>query len=96
MQLMSGLGIGAGKLVVGFALLWFGMPMFERKVLPARLHMCKYISFAIAATIVGLAMIFWIKTSVVETNADVARPKLDLSSPMSNPYLPVQELDPVY
>jgi hypothetical protein len=26
MQLVSGLGIGTGMLVVGFALLWFGMP----------------------------------------------------------------------
>jgi hypothetical protein len=26
MQLMSELGIGSGLLVVGFALLWFGMP----------------------------------------------------------------------
>jgi hypothetical protein len=58
--------------------------------------MRKHISFAIAATIMGLALIFWVKTNVVETNADVVRPKLDLSSPMSNPYLPVQELDPVY
>jgi hypothetical protein len=58
--------------------------------------MRKHISFAIAATIVGLAMVFWVKASVVETNADVARPKLDLSSPMSNPYLPIQVLEPVY
>jgi hypothetical protein len=58
--------------------------------------MCKYISFAIAATIMGLAIVFWVKATVVETNANVVRPKLDLSSPMSNPYLPVQELDPVY
>jgi hypothetical protein len=26
MQLLSGLGIGSGLLVVGLALLWFGMP----------------------------------------------------------------------
>jgi hypothetical protein len=58
--------------------------------------MRKYISFTIAATVVGLAMVFWVKASVVKTNAEVARPKLDLSSPMSNPYLPIQVLDPVY
>ena len=58
--------------------------------------MRKHMSFAIAATIVGLVLIFLVKTNVVETNADVVRPKLDLSSPMSNPYLPVKELDPVY
>ena len=58
--------------------------------------MRKHMSFAIAATIVGLAMVFWVKAGVVETNAEVARPKVDLSSPMSNPYLPIQVLDPVY
>ena len=58
--------------------------------------MRKHISIAIAATIVGLAMVFWVKAGVVETNADVVRPKVDLSSPMSNPYLPFQVLDPVY
>jgi hypothetical protein len=58
--------------------------------------MRKHISFAIAATIMGLAMVFWVKASVVETNADVVRPKLDLSSSMSNPYLPVKVLGPVY
>ena len=58
--------------------------------------MRKHISFVIAAAIVGLAMVFWVKAGVVKTNADVARPKLDLSSPISNPYLPVQVLEPVY
>jgi hypothetical protein len=58
--------------------------------------MRKHISFAIAATIVGLAMVFWIKAGVVKTNANIVQPKLELSAPMSNPYLPVKELDPVY
>jgi hypothetical protein len=58
--------------------------------------MRKYISVTIAATVVGLAMVFWVKASVVKTSADVAEPKVDLSSPMSNPYLPVQTLNPVY
>ena len=58
--------------------------------------MRKHISFVIAAAIVGLAMVFWVKAGVVKTNADVARPKLDLSSPISNPYIPVQVLEPLY
>jgi hypothetical protein len=45
--------------------------------------MRKHISFAIAVTIVGLALVFW-KASVVD--ADVARPKVASSS---NPYLSV-------
>jgi hypothetical protein len=56
--------------------------------------MRKHISFAIAATMVGLALIFLVKSDVVETNADVARP--GASSPMSTPYLPVKVLDPIY
>jgi hypothetical protein len=59
-----------------------------------RLQMRKHISFAIAATIVGLAMIFWLKASAVETDTD--RPRIELSSPVSNPYLSVQTLNPVY
>jgi hypothetical protein len=58
--------------------------------------MRKHISFAIAATIVGLAIFFWVSADVVETNADVARPTLDHSSPMANPYLTFRVLDPVY
>jgi hypothetical protein len=58
--------------------------------------MRKHISFAIAATIVGLALVFWFETSVVKTNAAVVQPKIDLSSPMSNPYLPAKVLKPVY
>ena len=56
--------------------------------------MRKHISFAIAATILGLAMVFWVKDSMVETNANVARQRADLSSPMSKPYraIPVFEL----
>ena len=49
--------------------------------------MRKHISFTIAAAIMGLAMVFWVKAGVVETNADVAT--LYSSSPMSN-------LKPVY
>ena len=58
--------------------------------------MRKHMSFAIAATIVGLAIFFWISADVVETNADVVRPMFDHSSPMASPYLPFQVLDPAY
>jgi hypothetical protein len=58
--------------------------------------MRKHISFAIAVALVGLAMVFWVKAGVVKTNADIVRPKVDLSSPISTPYLPVQVLEPVY
>jgi hypothetical protein len=44
--------------------------------------MRKHISFAIAATILGLAMVFWLKAVMVETNANVTR--ADLSSPSQN------------
>jgi hypothetical protein len=37
--------------------------------------MRKNASFAIAATIIGLAMIFWAKSSVTATSADVVRPQ---------------------
>jgi hypothetical protein len=42
--------------------------------------MRKDISFAIAATILGLAMVFWAISSVAYTNADIVRPKVELSS----------------
>ena len=58
--------------------------------------MRKHINFAIAATIVGLAMVFWAQASVVNTNAEIALPMVVLSSPMSNPYLPFRVLEPVY
>ena len=51
--------------------------------------MRKHINFAIAAaTLVGLALVFWFKASVVNMSADVGRrQKVDLSS---NPYLSVR------
>ena len=58
--------------------------------------MRKHMSFAIAATIVGLAIFFWISADVVETNADVVQQMLDRSSPMAAPYLPFEVLDPAY
>jgi len=50
----------------------------------------KHISFAIAATIVGLAKFFWISAAAVETNADFVSQKL------ATPYLPAQVLVPAY
>jgi hypothetical protein len=51
--------------------------------------------FAIAATIMGLAMIVWAKSSVVTTHAEVIRPKVG-SSPyvvMPNSYRPIQLIE---
>jgi hypothetical protein len=58
--------------------------------------MCKHISFAIAATILGLAMVFWVKASMVETNVNVARQRADLSSPMSKPYRAIPVFDLIH
>jgi hypothetical protein len=44
--------------------------------------MRKHISFAIAATILGLAMVFCVIGSLAETNTNAARPKADLASSM--------------
>jgi hypothetical protein len=66
---------------------------------PDRLEapMRKNMSFAIAATIVGLAMIFWAKSSVEATSADIARPKAGMSAHLGAPaYLPIQVFEPVY
>jgi hypothetical protein len=56
--------------------------------------MHKHISFTIAAMMVGLAMAFWFKAAVVETNAEVGQRRVDVSSTMSPSYLPV--LKPVW
>jgi hypothetical protein len=53
--------------------------------------MRKHIGFTIAATILGLAMVFWAKASVIENNA-----KVELSSRASTPNLPFQVLAPAY
>jgi hypothetical protein len=58
--------------------------------------MCKHISFAIAATILGLAMVFWVKDSMVETNVNVARQRADLLSPMSKPYRAIPVFDLIH
>ena len=58
--------------------------------------MRKHISFAMAATILGLAMVFWVKDSMVETNANVARQRADLSSPMSKAYRAIPVFDLIH
>ena len=60
--------------------------------------MRKNASFAIAATIFGLAMIFWAKSSVVATSADVMRPKVGLTTYSVAPssYLPIHAVEPVW
>jgi hypothetical protein len=55
--------------------------------------MRKHISFAIAAAILGLAMVFCVIGSLAETNTNVARQRADLSSPMSKPYRSVRAFD---
>jgi hypothetical protein len=60
--------------------------------------MRKNASFAIAATIIGLAMIFWGKSSVTATSADTVKPKVGLLSAVvtPSPYLPIQVVDPIW
>ena len=57
--------------------------------------MRKNISFAIAATMLGLAMIFWAGSSVV--SAEIVRTKVVLSSQVVTPssYLPTQVVEPI-
>ncbi|MFZ2141607.1 MAG: hypothetical protein WAV78_32565 [Xanthobacteraceae bacterium] len=45
--------------------------------------MRKHISFAIAAAILGLAMVFCVIGSLAETNTNTARPSAELASFMS-------------
>jgi len=60
--------------------------------------MRKNTSFAIVATMLGLAMIFWVKSSVVATSADASRPKVGLATYNLTPssYLPIQSVEPVW
>ena len=53
--------------------------------------MRKHISFTIAATIMGFALVFWAQASVGKNNA-----KVELSSRSSIQNLPFQVLAPVY
>jgi hypothetical protein len=59
--------------------------------------MRKNISFAIAATMLGLAMIFFAKSSVVATSADMVRPNVGMShTAMPGAFLPVRALEPTW
>jgi hypothetical protein len=59
--------------------------------------MRKNTSFAVAATVMGLVMVFWAKASVVASSADV-RPKAAASFTFvtSAAYLPFQVAQPVW
>jgi hypothetical protein len=60
--------------------------------------MRKNASFAIAATMLGLTMLFWAKSSVIATGADIARPKVGMGAyqVVPNSYLPIQVVEPVW
>jgi hypothetical protein len=57
--------------------------------------MRKHISFTIATTIAGLAVVFWAIFGVVYTNAEIVRPKVEPSF-ISHPHLPTQVLAPIF
>jgi hypothetical protein len=51
--------------------------------------------FAIAATMLVLATIFWAKSSVIATSAD--KPRTEISHfAMSGSFLPVKALEPIW
>jgi hypothetical protein len=58
--------------------------------------MRKNTSFAIAATMLGLATIFWAKSSVVATSADMVRPKVAMSYVAVGSYLPFKAVEPIW
>ena len=59
--------------------------------------MCKNTNFAIAATMLGLAMLFWAKSSVVATSADLARPQVGISNrAVTGLFLPVKAIEPIW
>jgi hypothetical protein len=60
-------------------------------------HMRKNASFAVAATMLVLATIFWAKSSVVATSAYMGRPKLGMSYVvMLGSFLPVKMFEPIW
>jgi hypothetical protein len=60
--------------------------------------MRKNASFAIAATMLGLTMFFWAKSSVDATGADIVRPKVGFGTyqVMPSSYLPIQAVEPIW
>ena len=65
-------------------------------LLNRRHHMRKHISFSVATTIAGLALVFWATFGVVYTKAEIVRPKVELSSSISHPHLQAQVLAPIF
>jgi hypothetical protein len=59
--------------------------------------MRKNTSFAVAATVMSVAMVFWLKSAIVASSADI-RP--NASAPLyfvtSAPYLPFRAAEPVW
>jgi hypothetical protein len=58
--------------------------------------MRKNLSFAFAATAMGLAMIAWAKASIIAPSDEVVRPKVEMAAPAASPNLPFQVLQPLY
>jgi len=59
--------------------------------------MRKNTSFAIAATMLGLVVIFWAKSSVVASSAGMVRPNVGMShAAMPGSFLPVKALEPTW
>jgi hypothetical protein len=42
-------------------------------------HMRKYVGFSVIVAVMALAMVFWARSTVVETNADVVRSSAGIS-----------------
>jgi hypothetical protein len=59
--------------------------------------MRKNTSFTVAAAVMGVAMVFWVKSAVVASSADVrAHASTPLYFVTSAPYLPVRMAEPVW
>jgi len=59
--------------------------------------MRKNASFAIAATMLGLVVVFWAKSSVVASSADMVRPNAGMSyTATPGSFLPVKALQPTW
>ncbi len=60
--------------------------------------MRKHTTFAMAAMILGLSTMFWIKSGVVATGADAPRPQAGPTNYIVTPitYLPFQVMEPIY
>jgi hypothetical protein len=80
-----------------------GLPLVLRQPLiflgaapKSEAQMRKNTSFALAATMLGVAMFFWAKSSVVATTAEMARPRVGMSF-VSLPglFLPVKAVEPI-